>query len=194
MTAECRPGHVDFTIEVERSLRVLDGAIAVFDGVAGVEPQTETVWRQANKYKVPRICFANKMDRIGANFYRCVDMIKEQLDVVPLVINLPIGIESTFEGIVDLVANTAVIWENEELGAKFTVYPLEEAPIDQELKDKAAKYRAAMLEIAVMQDDEAMSDMMEGKEPSTEKLKECIRKGTLAFEFTPVLCGKFSGT
>ncbi len=110
------PGHVDFTIEVERSLRVLDGAVAVFDGVAGVEPQTETVWRQANKYKVPRMCFLNKMDRTGANFYRCVDMIKSQLDAVPLVMHLPIGIETSFAGVVDLVANTAVIWENEELG------------------------------------------------------------------------------
>ena len=115
------PGHVDFTIEVERSLRVLDGAVAVFDGVAGVEPQTETVWRQANKYKVPRMCFLNKMDRTGANFYRCVDMIKKQLETEPLLLHLPIGTESDFAGVIDVVAQTAVIWDNEELGAKFKV-------------------------------------------------------------------------
>jgi len=120
------PGHVDFTIEVERSLRVLDGAVAVFDGVAGVEPQTETVWRQANKYKVPRMCFFNKMDRTGANFYRCVDMVKKLLQSEPLLLQLPIGTESDFAGVIDLVANTAVIWQNEELGAKFDVYPLAE--------------------------------------------------------------------
>ena len=116
------PGHVDFTIEVERSLRVLDGAVAVFDGVAGVEPQTETVWRQANKYKVPRMCFLNKMDRTGANFYRCVDMIKKQLETEPLLLHLPIGVEADFLGVVDVVAQTAVIWDNEELGAKFKVW------------------------------------------------------------------------
>lgn len=115
------PGHVDFTIEVERSLRVLDGAVAVFDGVAGVEPQSETVWRQANKYKVPRMCFFNKMDRMGANFYRCLDMVKKQLEAVPMVLQLPIGVESDFAGIIDLIANTAVIWDNEELGAKYKV-------------------------------------------------------------------------
>jgi elongation factor G len=142
------PGHVDFTIEVERSLRVLDGAIACFDGVAGVEPQTETVWRQADKYKVPRMCFLNKMDRTGANFYRCIDMIKKQLQTVPMILHLPIGIEADFQGVIDVVANTAVIWENEELGAKFKVWPLAEAPVPDELKEKAAKYRAELIELA----------------------------------------------
>lgn len=185
----CRPGHVDFTIEVERSLRVLDGAVCVFDGVAGVEPQSETVWRQANKYKVPRICFLNKMDRMGANFYRCVDMIKKQLEAVPLILQLPIGTESDFVGIVDIVANTAVIWENEDLGAKFNVYPIADAPIPEELKKKAATYRAETIELAVEQDDQALNDYLEGNEPSVEKLKECIRKGTLSFSFVPVVTG-----
>eukprot|EP01035_Chromulina_nebulosa_P024903 gene24903-32450_t len=183
------PGHVDFTIEVERSLRVLDGAVAVFDGVAGVEPQSETVWRQANKYKVPRMCFLNKMDRMGANFYRCIDMIKKQLEAVPLILQLPIGTESDFVGVIDLIANTAIIWENEELGAKFKVYPIAEAPIDDELKAKAAAYRAETIELAVEQDEEALIDYLEGNIPSIEKLKECIRKGTLAFAFTPVITG-----
>merc|ERR1719380_351815 len=116
------PGHVDFTIEVERSLRVLDGAVACFDGVAGVEPQTETVWRQANKYGVPRMCFINKMDRLGADFYKCVDMIESRLDTTPLLLHLPIGAESDFQGIVDVVANTAIIWDGENLGATFKVY------------------------------------------------------------------------
>mmetsp|Transcript_16819 Transcript_16819/g.37319 ORF Transcript_16819/g.37319 Transcript_16819/m.37319 type:complete len:761 (+) Transcript_16819:81-2363(+) len=183
------PGHVDFTIEVERSLRVLDGAVAVFDGVAGVEPQTETVWRQANKYKVPRMCFLNKMDRTGANFYRCVDMIKEFLDTVPLCLHLPIGTESDFIGVVDLVANTAVIWQNEDLGAKFDVFPLADAPIPDELKQKAAVYRAELIELAVEQDEEALVDYLDGREPTLEVLKKCIRRGTLAFAFTPVLTG-----
>jgi elongation factor G len=184
-----RPGHVDFTIEVERSLRVLDGAVAVFDGVAGVEPQTETVWRQANKYKVPRMCFLNKMDRTGANFYRCVSMIEKQLETIPLVLQLPIGTESDFVGVVDLVANTAVIWDNEELGATFKVYPIAEAPIDDELKAKAADYRMKMIEIAVEQDEDVLTAYLEGVEPTTEQLKTCIRKGTLNFSFTPVITG-----
>ena len=184
-----RPGHVDFTIEVERSLRVLDGAVAVFDGVAGVEPQTETVWRQANKYKVPRMCFLNKMDRTGANFFRCVEMIKKQLETIPLLLQLPIGAESDFLGIVDVVANTAVIWENEELGAKFKVWPLADAPIPQELKDLAAVTRAEVIELAVEQDEETLMAYLEGKEPSIDKLKECIRKGTLEFKFTPIVTG-----
>jgi len=180
---------VDFTIEVERSLRVLDGAIAVFDGVAGVEPQTETVWRQANKYKVPRMCFVNKMDRMGANFFRCVEMIKTQLGAKAMVLHLPIGSEADFLGIVDLVANTAVIWHNEELGAKYDVFPLAEAPIPQELKEKAALYRAELIEMAVDQDEDVMMEYLNGVEPSYAKLKECIRKGTLKFAFTPVLTG-----
>eukprot|EP01039_Chlorochromonas_danica_P007735 gene7735-8546_t len=183
------PGHVDFTIEVERSLRVLDGAVAVFDGVAGVEPQSETVWRQANKYKVPRMCFLNKMDRMGANFYRCVEMIEKQLETKPAVLQLPIGVESDFKGVIDLVANTAVIWENEELGAKYQVYPLAEAPVADELKAKAADYRAQLIELVVEQDEEALMNYLEGVEPSIEKLKECIRKGTLSFSFTPVITG-----
>ena len=189
MFSICSPGHVDFTIEVERSLRVLDGAVAVFDGVAGVEPQSETVWRQANKYKVPRMCFLNKMDRMGANFYRCVDMIKKQLEAVPAVLHLPIGIESEFTGVVDLVANTAVIWENEELGAKFKVWPLADAPVPAELKEKAAKYRAELIELAVEQDEEALMNYLEGKEPTLEQLKTCIRRGTLQFKFVPVVTG-----
>jgi len=174
---------------VERSLRVLDGAVAVFDGVAGVEPQTETVWRQANKYKVPRMCFLNKMDRTGANFYRCVDMIKKQLETIPLILHLPIGTESDFVGVVDVVANTAVIWENEELGAKFKVWPIKDAPIPDELKEKTKTYRAEMIELAVEQDEEALLEYLDGKEPSIQKLKECIRKGTLSFAFTPILTG-----
>lgn len=178
------PGHVDFTIEVERSLRVLDGAVAVFDSVAGVEPQSETVWRQANKYKVPRICFVNKMDRIGANFYRCVDMIVDRLGARPLVINLPIGSEADFVGLVDLVRMKAVRWHDESLGAKFSV---EEIPAD--LKEKAAKYRAALLEMAVEQDDVALEAYLNGEEPTEEKLKACIRKGAISGAFVPVLCG-----
>ncbi len=178
------PGHVDFTIEVERSLRVLDGAVAVFDSVAGVEPQSETVWRQANKYHVPRMCFVNKMDRIGANFYRCVDMITSRLGSIPLVTQLPVGSESEFSGLIDLVKMRAVRWLDESLGAKF-VY--EEIPAD--MQAKAAEYRAKLLELAVEMDDEALEKYLEGEEPSEELLKKCIRKGTIALKFVPVLCG-----
>jgi elongation factor G len=178
------PGHVDFTIEVERSLRVLDGAVTVFDSVAGVEPQSETVWRQADKYKVPRICFVNKMDRIGANFYRCVDMIKDRLGAVPLVLNMPIGVESEYAGIVDLVENRAVIWEDDSLGANFHI-----AEIPDDLKEKAAEYRHALLDTAVEMDDTVMEAYLEGTEPTPDQLRACIRKGTLAFKFVPVLCG-----
>ncbi|MBN9565184.1 MAG: elongation factor G, partial [Alphaproteobacteria bacterium] len=178
------PGHVDFTIEVERSLRVLDGAVAVFDSVAGVEPQSETVWRQANRYNVPRICFINKMDRIGANFYRCVDMIVDRLGARPLVINLPIGSESEFVGIVDLVRMKAVRWLDESLGAKFVV---EDIPAD--LKDKAAHYRAQLVDMAVEQDDAAMEAYLGGQEPDEATLKICIRKGAIKGAFVPVLCG-----
>jgi len=183
------PGHVDFTIEVERSLRVLDGAVCCFDGVAGVEPQSETVWRQANKYKVPRLCFVNKMDRTGANFYRCIDMIKKQLEAVPMILQLPIGSESDFLGVIDLIANTAIIWENEELGAKFKVWSIDEAPISDELKIRAAKYRSESIELAVEQDEEILTQYLEGIEPSIEQLKQCIRKGSLAFNFVPIVCG-----
>ena len=178
------PGHVDFTIEVERSLRVLDGAVTVFDSVAGVEPQSETVWRQADKNGVPRICFVNKMDRIGANFYRCVDMIVDRLGARPLVMHLPIGEESGFAGMVDLLRNTAVIWKDESLGAHF-----EDAPIPADLVEKAAEYRAQLIETAVEMDDEAMEMYLGGEEPSLDVLKACIRKGTLARVFVPVLCG-----
>lgn len=184
-----RPGHVDFTIEVERSLRVLDGAIAVFDSVSGVEPQSETVWRQANKYKVPRMCFLNKMDRMGANFYRTVTEIEKQLETYPLVLQLPIGAEADFQGIIDLVANTAVIWQNEELGAKYKVYPLKEAPVSDSLKQKAVEYRSKLIEKATEQDEEIFMSYLEGKEPTLAELKKCIRKGTLSFSFTPILTG-----
>ncbi len=178
------PGHVDFTIEVERSLRVLDGAVACFDGVAGVEPQSETVWRQAEKYKVPRMCFVNKLDRTGANFEMCVDMIRDRLGARPAVLYLPIGIESSFKGLVDLVENRAIIWLEESLGAKF-VY--EEIPA--ELKDAAAEARMHLIEMAVEQDDDVMEAYLEGTEPDTATLKKLIRKGTLNFSFVPVLCG-----
>jgi elongation factor G len=178
------PGHVDFTIEVERSLRVLDGAVTVFDSVAGVEPQSETVWRQADKYNVPRICFVNKMDRIGANFYRCVDMIVDRLGAVPLPIQLPIGSEAEFVGLIDLVEMKAVRWLDESLGAKFVV---EEIPAD--LKEKAQEYRFKLLELAVEQDEAALEAYLNGQEPSVEVLKKCIRKGTLGGVFVPITCG-----
>jgi len=178
------PGHVDFTIEVERSLRVLDGAVAVFDGVAGVEPQSETVWRQADKYKVPRMCFVNKLDRMGANFDRCVSMIKDRLGARPMVMQLPIGLESDFVGVVDVVANNAIVWLEESLGAKFEI-----REIPDELKDAAAAARMELIEMAVEQDDEAMEAYLEGNEPDIATLKKLIRKGTLDFAFVPVLCG-----
>jgi elongation factor G len=178
------PGHVDFTIEVERSLRVLDGACAVFDTVAGVEPQSETVWRQADKYKVPRICFVNKMDRMGANFDRCVDMIRDRLGAKPLVISYPIGVEADFAGVVDLVTMKALIWRGEDLGAKF-----DEEEIPADLKDKAAELRHELLEVAVEMDDAAMEAYLEGNKPDVETLRRCIRKGTIAEKFVPVLCG-----
>ncbi len=178
------PGHVDFTIEVERSLRVLDGAVTVFDSVAGVEPQSETVWRQADKYGVPRICFVNKMDRIGANFFRCVDMIVDRLGAQPLVLQLPIGSESDFVGLVDLVAMKGIVWKDESLGAEFVV-----GDIPAELADQAAEYRQKLVELVVEQDDAVMEAYLEGKEPDEETLKRCIRKGTIAGAFVPVLCG-----
>ncbi|WP_338502973.1 elongation factor G [Sphingomonas kaistensis] len=178
------PGHVDFTIEVERSLRVLDGAVACFDGVAGVEPQSETVWRQADKYGVPRMCFVNKLDRTGADFYYCVDTIVERLGARPAVLYLPIGMEGGFKGLVDLVNNRAIIWLEESLGAKF-----EYQDIPDDLKEKAAKYRSDLIEIAVEQDDEAMEAYLEGNEPDTATLKRLIRKGTLAMDFVPIVCG-----
>jgi elongation factor G len=178
------PGHVDFTIEVERSLRVLDGAVAAFDGVAGVEPQSETVWRQADKYRVPRMCFINKLDRTGANFYYCVQTIIDRLGAVPAVLYLPIGAEGDFKGLVDLVNERAIIWKDESLGAEFFY---EEIPAD--LVDKAAEYREKLVELAVEQDDDAMEAYLEGTLPDVATLKALIRKGTLGQAFVPVLCG-----
>jgi elongation factor G len=178
------PGHVDFTIEVERSLRVLDGAVTVFDGVAGVEPQSETVWRQADKYKVPRICFVNKMDRIGANFFRCVDMIVDRLGARPLVAQLPIGSESEFAGIIDLVAMKAAVWRDESLGAKFDI-----VEIPANMKEQAAEYRAQLLETIVEADDAVMEAYLSGQEPSEADIKRCIRLGVLKNLFVPIFCG-----
>ncbi len=178
------PGHVDFTVEVERSLRVLDGAVTVFDSVAGVEPQSETVWRQADKYNVPRICFCNKMDRIGANFYRCLDMIVDRLGARPMAIQLPIGAEADFKGIVDLVRMKAIIYTGDTADS-----PIEEKEIPADLQEKAAEYHNQLVEMAVEQDEAAMEDYLEGKEISQETLKKCIRKGTLSQDFVPVLCG-----
>ena len=178
------PGHVDFTIEVERSLKVLDGAVAVFDGVAGVEPQSETVWRQADKYKVPRICFVNKLDRTGADFYRCVEMIKDRLGCKPLVLQLPIGSEADLKGIVDLVKMRGIVWQNEDLGAKFDY-----VDIPADLKEKADKYRKELVESAVEEDEKLMESYLEGNEPSEADLIKCIRKGTLKFNFVPITTG-----
>ena len=178
------PGHVDFTIEVERSLRVLDGAVACFDGVAGVEPQSETVWRQADRYKVPRICFCNKMDRLGADFEMNIQSIKDRLGANPLVLQMAIGKEADFKGVVDLVKFKSIIWQDDSLGAKFDV-----VDISEDLIEEAKKKREELIEMAVEADDQAMEDYLEGKEISTETLKKCIRKGTIDFKFVPVLCG-----
>jgi len=178
------PGHVDFTIEVERSLRVLDGAICLLDAVSGVEPQTETVWRQADKYHVPRIVFVNKMDRIGADFMRCLKMLKDRFGDNMLVVNIPIGASADFKGIIDLRRMKAVVWEDEALGAKFHD---EEIPAD--MKALADEYRHKLLETAVEMDDAALSAYLDGKEPSLEVLDACIRKGTIARKFIPVLSG-----
>jgi elongation factor G len=186
------PGHVDFTLEVERSLRVLDGAVAVFDGVAGVEPQTETVWRQADKYKVPRMCFLNKMDRTGANFYFCVDTIISLLAATPAVLQLPIGSEGDFTGVIDLVTMEALIWGGEDLGAKFDVIPLAECNhplVDDELKAKAEEWHAKLVETAVEQDEDVLMAYLEGEEPDVSTLKRLIRKGTLNLSFVPVVTG-----
>jgi elongation factor G len=178
------PGHVDFTIEVERSLRVLDGAVACFDGVAGVEPQSETVWRQADKYGVPRMCFINKLDRTGANFKYCVQSIIDRLGAKPAVLYIPIGLEADLKGLVDLVENRAIIWKDEALGAEFF---FEEIPAD--LAEEAAKYRMELIELVIDQDDDAMEAYLDGKEPDVATLKACIRKGTLNQSFVPVVCG-----
>ena len=178
------PGHVDFTIEVERSLRVLDGAVAVFDSVAGVEPQSETVWRQANKYNVPRMCFINKMDRVGADFYRCLGMIEDRLGATPIVLQLPVGAEADFLGVVDILNMNEIIWQQDTLGAEFKINELSE-----EYRQKAEEYKKKLVELAVEQDDEIMERYLDGKEPNLDELKKCIRKGTISGAFVPVLCG-----
>ena len=178
------PGHVDFTIEVERSLRVLDGAVAVFDGVAGVEPQSETVWRQADKYGVPRICFCNKMDRTGASFDRCVSMIKDRLGANAVIVNFPVGLEADFKGVVDVIRNQAIIWHEETLGAKFSY-----EPIPADLADQAAELRSALIDAAVEMDDAVMEAYLEGNEPDEATLIRCLRLGTVAGKLVPVLCG-----
>ena len=178
------PGHVDFTIEVERSLRVLDGAVALLDANAGVEPQTETVWRQGDKYHVPRMFFINKMDKLGADFYRSVDTIHDRLAAKTVILQLPIGAENDFVGVVDLLEMKAIIWEEESLGAKFR-----EDEIPADLVEKAKEYRETMIETIVEQDEEAMEAYLEGNEPDIATIKKLIRKGTIAVDFHPVLCG-----
>ena len=178
------PGHVDFTIEVERSLRVLDGAVCVLDSNQGVEPQTETVWRQGDKYHVPRIVFANKMDKTGANFFQCLDDIKVRLGARPVAIQLPIGAESDFKGLIDLVRMVGIVWSDEDKGAKFT-----EIAIPDDLLEQAEEYRAALIEAAVELDDDVMAAFFEGNEPDEPTLKRLIRKAVLNGTFYPVLCG-----
>ena len=178
------PGHVDFTIEVERSLRVLDGAVAVFDSVAGVEPQTETVWRQANKYRVPRMCFINKMDRTGANFYRTLDMIKDRLQAVPAVVQLPYGAEADYKGIIDIVKMKAVVWDGDEKDSKYM-----DVDIPAEYVDKAKQYRAELLELVAGEDEVLMEKYLETGDLDEADLRTAIRKGTLSFSFVPILCG-----
>src|SRR5437764_7592291 len=179
------PGHVDFTVEVERSLRVLDGAVAVYDGVAGVEPQTENVWRQADKYHVPRMCFVNKLDRTGADFFRCVDMMVERLNATPLVLQIPIGLEHDHIGVVDLVQMRALTWRGEtKLGED---YAIEEIPA--ELADQAAEYREKLLEGVAENDDAIMEAYLGGEEISVETIKAAIRKATIAGQVNPVLTG-----
>src|ERR671928_2112898 len=179
------PGHVDFTVEVERSLRVLDGAVAVYDGVAGVEPQTEQVWRQAEKYGVPRMCFVNKLDRTGADFFRCVDMMVERLGANPLVLQIPIGAEADFIGVVDLVQMRALTWRGEtKLGED---YEVEEIPA--ELEEQAAEWREKLLETLSEADDDIMEKFLEGEDLSVEELEAAIRRATLADKLNPVLCG-----
>jgi elongation factor G len=178
------PGHVDFTIEVERSLRVLDGAVCVFDAVSGVEPQSETVWRQADKYKVPRICFVNKMDRTGADFDNCVQQIKDRLGAHPVRVQLPIGKEENFLGVIDLIGNRAIVWEDESLGAKFKVT---EIPAD--MADEAALAREELLDAATNFDDSLMEAVMEGKDVAPAQIVAALRKATIGLKLVPVLCG-----
>jgi elongation factor G len=178
------PGHVDFTIEVERSLRVLDGAVAVFCSVGGVEPQTETVWRQADKYRVPRIAFVNKMDRVGADFFRVVQMIHDRLGAEPVPIQLPLGAEDRFAGIIDLIQMKAVVWEEESLGAKFRI-----EPIPEEFAAQAQEYREKMLEALADCDESIMEKYLEGKDIGEAEIGKAIRKAGLALKYVPVLCG-----
>ncbi len=178
------PGHVDFTIEVERSLRVLDGAVAVFCSVGGVEPQSETVWRQANKYRVPRIAFVNKMDRVGADFFRVVGMMVDRLKTRPVVLQLPVGAEDTFKGVVDLVNEKAIIWDEDTLGAKYRVV---DVPAD--MSDIVREYREKLIEAASDFDEKLMEKYLEGSPVTGEEIQEAIRKGTISMEITPVLCG-----
>ena len=178
------PGHVDFTIEVERSLRVLDGAVTVFDGVAGVEPQSETVWRQADKYGVPRICFVNKLDRVGADFFRCVQMIKDRLGAKPVVMQLPIGIEDKFIGVVDLVEMKAITWKDDSLGAEFT-----SGDIPADMKEEAEKARAELVEAVVEVDDVVLEKFFAGNGLTIDEIKKCVRKGTMENIVVPVFCG-----
>jgi elongation factor G len=178
------PGHVDFTVEVERSLRVLDGAVAVFDGVAGVEPQSETVWRQADRYSVPRICFVNKMDRVGAEFHRCVDMISDRLGATPLVIQLPWGVESDFRGVIDLVRMRALLWQTEGKGDKYDIVAVPDHHVEA-----AREWRDRLIETISENDEEMMELYLEGTEPNVEQLIAAIRRATIAGGVTPVLCG-----
>jgi len=178
------PGHVDFTVEVERSLKVLDGSVAVFCAVGGVEPQSETVWRQADKYGVPRIAFVNKMDRVGADYFRVVDMIKNRLDARPLVCQLPIGVEDSFEGVIDLIRMKGIVWHGEELGAKYDYID-----IPSEYVEQAEKYRESLVEMVCETDETLMEKYFEGEDISEEELVSAIRKGTNNLEFTPVFCG-----
>ena len=178
------PGHVDFTVEVERSLRVLDGAVAVFDGVAGVEPQSETVWRQADRYGVPRICFVNKMDRVGAEFHRCVEMIQDRLGATPLVIQLPWGVESDFRGVIDLIRMRALLWQTEGKGDKYDV-----VAIPRDYEEAARNWRDNLIEAISENDEEMMELYLEGTEPDEEQLIAAIRRATIAGSVTPVLCG-----
>ena len=178
------PGHVDFTIEVERSLRVLDGAITVFDGVNGVEAQSETVWRQGNKHKVPRICFINKMDRVGADFVMSVESIKEKLQANPIVIQVPVGIEDTFRGVVDLLENKAYIWDGSGNGEKFEV-----TDVPSDMKADVERVRLETIEKIVEFEDELFEKYLNGEMPTPEQLRQALRKGTLALKAFPVLCG-----
>jgi elongation factor G len=183
------PGHVDFTIEVERSLRVLDGAVCVLDSNQGVEPQTETVWRQGDRYNVPRIVFANKMDKVGADYFQCLKDIVDRLGAKPVAIQLPIGAESGFKGIIDLVRMVGVVWDDETLGAKY-----HDIEIPAELMDQAKEYREKLIEAAVELDDDAMTAYLEGKEPDVATLKRLIRNATIASTFFPVCAGRRSRT